>query len=142
MIEQGGAAMGARFVPVVELDVSGPSCPIDGAGDPYAGAIYPGAPIPEPVGLIFCHEHRAYCGAPVPDACYGLSSINPHPLGSRVADCPECPNFDDYRKCTTCGAATGEPCTSQSGRVVGGIPDGIRTPLPRPHVGRERRSGR
>lgn len=24
--------------------------------------------------------------------CYGLSSVNPHPLGSRAADCPECPH--------------------------------------------------
>jgi len=28
--------------------------------------------------------------APGPAPCYGLSSINPHPKGSRVDDCPEC----------------------------------------------------
>lgn len=49
---------------------------------------------------------------------------------------------DDYRKCTTCGAATGTLCASQSGRVAGGQPDGIRTLLPRPHVARQRRAGR
>lgn len=101
MIETGAAPIGARFVPVVELGVSGPSCPIDGAGDPWSGAIYPGAPVVTP-------EYDA----------------------------------DDYRKCRTCGAATGAFCVSQSGRVVGGLPDGIRTPLPRPHVARQRRAGR
>ncbi len=28
--------------------------------------------------------------APAPAPCFGLSSINPHPKGSRVDDCPEC----------------------------------------------------
>jgi hypothetical protein len=62
-----------------QFDVpGGPSCPIDGAGDAYAGALYPGAPVRE---------------------CYGLSSLHPHPLGSRAADCPECPHPCDGGRC-------------------------------------------
>jgi hypothetical protein len=49
---------------------------------------------------------------------------------------------DDYRKCETCGAVTGVLCVSLSGRVAAGRPDGIRTPLPWPHVARPRRKGR
>jgi hypothetical protein len=31
--------------------------------------------------------------------CYGLSSIHPHPLGTRAADCPECPHPCDGGRC-------------------------------------------
>lgn len=134
-----------------------------------------------PLGLIFCHTHGRYCGAPdelVPpehghepgddaacfaavidsaragvltvadmeawsaEPCYGLSSVTPHELGTRAADCPECPDWTAYRKCSTCGAPTGTACASRSGRIVEGQPDGKRTPLPRPHVARQRRTGR
>lgn len=50
---------------------------------------------------------------------------------------------DDYRKCSQiCGAKIGEPCFSLSGRIVGGRPDGIRTPLDAPHKARKRRTKR
>jgi hypothetical protein len=48
----------------------------------------------------------------------------------------------DYRKCSTCQQPTGAGCVARSGRIVGGVPDGIRVLLPRPHVARERRAGR
>jgi hypothetical protein len=52
-------------------------------------------------------------------------------------------NWDDYRKCSqVCGAEIGEPCVSQSGRVVNGRPDRIVTVLTKPHVSRKRRTGR
>lgn len=47
-----------------------------------------------------------------------------------------------YRSCPVCKAATGTACAAMSGRIVGGQTDGIRTPLPRAHVARKRRSGR
>jgi hypothetical protein len=49
-------------------------------------------------------------------------------------------DWDDYRKCSQiCGAEIGEPCTSLSGRVVGGRPDGVRTPLKAAHRTRKLR---
>lgn len=48
----------------------------------------------------------------------------------------------DFRACPVCKAPTGEPCCALNGRVAGGRPDGIRTPLPRAHVARKRRTGR
>lgn len=49
-------------------------------------------------------------------------------------------DWDEYRKCSqVCGADIGQPCTSLSGRVVDGRPDGVRTPLDRPHIARKKR---
>lgn len=47
-----------------------------------------------------------------------------------------------WRKCTTCLAPTGEPCVSQSGRVVNGHPDGVVTVLLEPHRARRPRKGK
>jgi hypothetical protein len=52
----------------------------------------------------------------------------------------EAVDWSAYRACyAVCRAPIGEPCVSQSGHVVGGRPDGARTPLPRPHVSRKLR---
>lgn len=52
-------------------------------------------------------------------------------------------DWDLYRKCSqVCRAAIGEPCFSLSGRIVGGRPDEVRTPLAVPHVSRKRRTGK
>jgi hypothetical protein len=52
-------------------------------------------------------------------------------------------DWNEYRKCSqVCRAAIGEPCFSLSGRIVGGRPDGVRTPLAVPHVSRKRRTGK
>jgi hypothetical protein len=49
-------------------------------------------------------------------------------------------DWSEYRKCSAvCRAKIGEPCFSQSGRVVNGQPDGIRTYLIEPHAARVRR---
>lgn len=48
-------------------------------------------------------------------------------------------NWDLYRKCPIEKAETGEPCTSLSGRVVGGQPDGVLTILEHPHGARQLR---
>lgn len=43
-----------------------------------------------------------------------------------------------YRKCSqVCRAPAGEPCFSLSGRIVGGRPDGVRTPLTHAHKARK-----
>lgn len=70
------------------------------------------------------------------------------PIGARFVPVVDGPAVEleydpaDFRKCTTCQQATGAGCVAQSGRVVGGRPDGIRVLLPRPHVARRRRVGR
>jgi hypothetical protein len=52
-------------------------------------------------------------------------------------------DWNDYRKCSQiCRAETGEPCTSTSGKIVGGQTDGVRTPLAAPHKARKLRKGR
>lgn len=51
-------------------------------------------------------------------------------------------DFADYRACPICKAATGAACCALNGRVAGGQPDGVRTPLPRAHAARKRRAGR
>lgn len=55
----------------------------------------------------------------------------------------EAVDWDRYRKCSqVCQAETGKPCFSLNGRVVGGQPDGVVTPLDHPHVSRKLRTGR
>ena len=54
------------------------------------------------VPYIYCSRHRAYCGAPgiLARACWGLSSVHSHPLGSRANDCPECSGSEaPWRSC-------------------------------------------
>jgi hypothetical protein len=43
---------------------------------------------------VWIAEHQDDVPAPWPRPrdCYGLSSVTPHPLGSRAEDCPECPH--------------------------------------------------
>lgn len=53
---------------------------------------------------------------------------------------PVCVNWLAYRRCPTCQAVTGRPCTSHSRRIVEGRPDGVRTFLDRPHPARRKRS--
>lgn len=48
----------------------------------------------------------------------------------------------NYGACPVCLAQGGKPCVALSGRVAGGRPDGVRTPLPRAHALRKRRAGR
>lgn len=50
-------------------------------------------------------------------------------------------DWNAYRKCSQiCRAETGEPCFSLSGTVVGGRPDGVRTPLTHAHAARKLRT--
>lgn len=51
-------------------------------------------------------------------------------------------DWHNYQMCRTCRAPIGEPCVALSGRVQGGRPDGVRTPLPHAHARRRRRAGR
>lgn len=47
-------------------------------------------------------------------------------------------DWDAYGKCSqVCRQPTGKPCISQSGRIVGGRPDGALTPLAVPHAARK-----
>jgi hypothetical protein len=48
----------------------------------------------------------------------------------------------DYRLCPVCRAAIGAPCVALNGRVAGGQPDGVLTPLTVPHAARKRRQRR
>lgn len=41
-----------------------------------------------------------------------------------------------WRKCKICGAVSGDPCRSLSGRIVKGRPDGLSVPLDRVHRSR------
>lgn len=46
-----------------------------------------------------------------------------------------------YRKCSqVCRAEIGQPCVSQSGRVVNGRPDGVQINLLAPHKARKLRT--
>lgn len=50
----------------------------------------------------------------------------------------EATDWDAYGKCSqVCRQPTGKPCVSQSGRIVGGRPDGALTPLAAPHAARK-----
>lgn len=50
-------------------------------------------------------------------------------------------DWNTYRKCSQiCGAPSGKPCTSRSGKIVGGQPDGVLTELAAPHKARKRRT--
>ena len=50
-------------------------------------------------------------------------------------------DWNDYRKCSqVCRAEIGQPCFSLSGTIVGGRPDGVRTPLDHPHKARKLRT--
>lgn len=51
-------------------------------------------------------------------------------------------DFTAYRACPVCRVPIGAACVALNGRVAGGVPDGVRTPLPRAHAARKRRSGR
>lgn len=44
-----------------------------------------------------------------------------------------------WRKCRVCNAVCGTPCTSRSGRIVGGRPDGAVRELEQPHTARRMR---
>lgn len=45
-----------------------------------------------------------------------------------------------YRQCRVCHASMGKACTSQSGRIVAGRPDGARRELAQPHTVRRLRA--
>lgn len=51
-------------------------------------------------------------------------------------------DWDSYRSCSICRSSIGEACRALSGRVAGGRPDGVSTPLATPHAARKRRTGR
>lgn len=52
-------------------------------------------------------------------------------------------DWENFRKCSAvCQSETGEPCYAMNGRIAGGRPDGVRTPLPRAHSSRKRLEGR
>lgn len=51
----------------------------------------------------------------------------------------EATDWAGYNACPTCRVAAGEPCRALSGRVAGGRPDGVATPLERAHAARRRR---
>jgi hypothetical protein len=79
--------------------------------------------------LVSC----ALCGQPLeddncPDACT-----------CRLVD------WSAWRMCPVCRAGTGVACYSRSGRVIEvdglSVPDGVNTPLSRPHVSRKARTG-
>jgi hypothetical protein len=76
-------------------------------------------------------------GQPDPDIAYVIRRTE-----AEAQALAEPVNWENYRKCRICAAETGQACCSASSGIAGGQPDGIRTPLPRAHGGRERRRGR
>ena len=48
--------------------------------------------------------------------------------------------WNGFRACPVCKASIGVPCYSLSGRITGGVPDGVRTPLTVPHRARRARA--
>lgn len=63
-------------------------------------------------------------------------------LYAGVPDVTAANPWADYRKCPVCKAETNWPCTSRSGEVVGGRPNGVLYQLDRAHTTRKRRAGR
>jgi len=55
-------------------------------------------------------------------------------------EAPPLTDWSLYRKCSICDAEIGEPCVSQSGFIVGGQPDRVRTELAAPHKARKPRT--
>lgn len=51
-------------------------------------------------------------------------------------------DWDEWRKCSTCAAETGQACTTLNGRIAAGRPDGVRTVKATPHISRSRRRRR
>jgi hypothetical protein len=51
-------------------------------------------------------------------------------------------SWADYRKCTTCGAETGDACVALYSKIINGQPAGDRALLPRAHGHRHKRAGR
>lgn len=69
--------------------------------------------------------------------------MTPDELADVVARVSEPADFSGWGVCPTCRARAGEVCVALNGRVAGGRPDGVRTPLPVPHAARRpRRRGR
>lgn len=62
--------------------------------------------------------------------------------GEQVATSKVATDWSAWRKCSTCLAPTGEPCCSQSGRVVNGQTDNVSTVLLEPHRARLPRKGK
>jgi hypothetical protein len=59
---------------------------------------------------------------------------------ARTEPAPDAVDWNAYRKCSqVCRAEIGQPCFSLSGRIVGGRPDGVRTPLTHAHAARKLR---
>lgn len=48
--------------------------------------------------------------------------------------------WETFRRCPVCRAEIGEACRALSGRVAGGRPDGVSTPLAHAHAARKRRT--
>lgn len=50
-------------------------------------------------------------------------------------------DWQAYRQCPMCKAGTGVACWARSGRIIGGVPDGVGIALEQPHRLRRLRTG-